>query len=149
MCSSTPVLRTGAHPPAPQSPLSFLLSLTLGVKRRRAVELGQADRLWSDRPRRRAYIAKRKNFWECWLPSYPCLCLKVGMNLPPLEVVCSITGFEEAVRRSGGWEHTATAGAAAAPNSQCAPSEQRQGDNTDPRVHWGAAISDPGGSFTF
>lgn len=61
------------------------------------------------------------------------------MNLLSLEVVCTITGFEEAVRRGGdGWEHTA---AAAAPNSQCARSEQRRGDNTDPRAHWGAAIS--------
>lgn len=55
------------------------------------------------------------------------------MNLPFLPVVCIITGFEEAVRR-GGWERTATAEAAAAPNSQCARSEQRQGDNTDPRA---------------
>lgn len=57
------------------------------------------------------------------------------MNLLSLEVVCTITGFEEAARRGGGWEHTAAAAAAAAPNSQCARSEQRRGDNTDPRAH--------------
>ncbi len=75
---------------------------------------------------------------------------KRGMNLLSLEVVCTITGFEEAVRRGGGWEHTAAAAAAAAaPNSQCARSELRQGDNTDPRAHWGAATSHLGSLFSF
>lgn len=69
------------------------------------------------------------------MTSYRRLFFKRGMNLLSLEVVCTITGFEEAVRRGGGWEHTAkAAAAAAAPNSQCAWSEQRQGDNTDPRA---------------
>lgn len=76
-----------------------------------------------------------KTFGKCWLTSCRCLCFDRGMHLLSLEVVCTITGFEEAVRRGGGWEHTA---AAAAPNSQCARSERRQGDNTDPRAHWGA-----------
>lgn len=65
------------------------------------------------------------------------------MNLLSLEVVCTITGFEEAARRGGRWEHTA-----AAPNSQCTRSEQRQGDNTDPRLHWGAANSHLGFFFS-
>lgn len=69
-------------------------------------------------------------------------CFRKGMNVLSLQVVCTITGFEEAARRGGGWEHAAAAAAAAAaPNSQCARSEGRRGDNTDPRSHWGAAIS--------
>lgn len=52
------------------------------------------------------------------------------MTLLSHEAVGTIT-LEEAVRRGVGKEHTA----AAAPNSQCALSEQRQGDNTDPREH--------------
>lgn len=54
-----------------------------------------------------------------------------GMTLLSHEAVGTIT-LEEAVRRGVGKEHTA---AAAAPNSQCALSEQRQGDNTYPREH--------------
>lgn len=53
------------------------------------------------------------------------------MTLLSHEAVGTIT-LEEAVRRGVGKEHTA---AAAAPNSQCALSEQRQGDNTYPREH--------------
>lgn len=70
------------------------------------------------------------------------------MKVLSLELVCSITGFEEAVRRDGGWEHRAKA-AAAAPNSQCAWSEQKhQGDNKDPRANRGAAIRSLGSSFS-
>lgn len=63
------------------------------------------------------------------------------MSPHSLGTVCTITGLEEVLRRGSGWKQRGAA--AAAPNSQCTRSEHRQGHNTDPRSHWGAAISPP------
>lgn len=124
---------------SPTVSLRFLLSLNsrgTTTTRRRAASAERGGRTDSREANKKK---KKKKVWKYRLPRHGCVFYESGMNLLSVVPVCTITGFEEAARR-GGWEHRAKA-AATAPKSQCARSERRQGDNTDPRAHWGAAIS--------